>query len=70
MRRVQNGEFQAMSNLFIKYQAPMFGYFLKQSFDRSLSQELTQQLFIRVFEKRNSFTGRSSVEVQISRLDR
>lgn len=61
MRRLQNGEFQAMSMLFVKYQAAMFGYFLKQSFDRSTSQELTQQLFIKVFEKRNSFSGRDSM---------
>ena len=61
MRRLQNGEFDAMSILFTKYQAPMFGYFLKQCFDPSVSQELTQQLFIRVFEKRTSFSGKEGM---------
>jgi len=61
MHQLNSGDFQAMSRLFTKYQAPMFGYFLKQSFDRTLSQELTQQLFIRVFEKRNSFSGKEGM---------
>jgi RNA polymerase sigma factor (sigma-70 family) len=55
MKEVQNGRLEAMAVLFERYQTPMYNYFLKLSFDASQSEDLTQQLFIRALQYRNSF---------------
>lgn len=55
MKEVQNGRLEAMAVLFDRYQAPMYNYFFKLSFDASQSEDLTQQLFIRALQYRNSF---------------
>ena len=61
MEQLQGGQFDAMTVLFSRYQAAIYRYFFKQSFDSSLSQELTQQVFVRAFEKRISFSGREGM---------
>jgi RNA polymerase sigma factor (sigma-70 family) len=55
MKEVQNGRLEAMAVLFDRYQASMYNYFFKLSFDASQSEDLTQQLFIRALQYRNSF---------------
>jgi RNA polymerase sigma-70 factor (ECF subfamily) len=55
MKEVQNGRLEAMAVLFERYQMRMYNYFLKLSFDASQSEDLTQQLFIRALQYRNSF---------------
>jgi RNA polymerase sigma factor (sigma-70 family) len=55
MKKVQNGQLEAMAILFDRYQVRIYNYFLKLSFDASQSEDLTQQLFIRALQYRNSF---------------
>ena len=61
MEQLRGGRFDAMTILFSRYQAAIYRYFFKQTFDGALSQELTQQLFVRAFEKRDSFSGREGM---------
>lgn len=61
MEQLRAGQFDAMTVLFCRYQAAIYRYFFKQSFDSSLSQELTQQVFVRTFEKHDSFSGREGM---------
>lgn len=55
MKEVQNGRLEAMAVLFDRYQVRIYNYFFKLSFDASQSEDLTQQLFIRALQYRNSF---------------
>lgn len=57
MADLKGGQLDAMTTLFERYQAPIYRYFVRLTYDNNLSQEFTQQVFIRVFEKRNSFSG-------------
>jgi RNA polymerase sigma-70 factor (ECF subfamily) len=61
MDQLRGGQFDAMTVLFGRYQTAIYRYFFKQSFDSSISQELTQQVFVRAFEKRDSFSGREGM---------
>jgi RNA polymerase sigma-70 factor (ECF subfamily) len=58
MDQLQAGRLESMTVLFDRYHAAIYRYVLKQTGDAELSQELTQQIFVRVFERRASFSGR------------
>ena len=56
MDDLQQGQLEAMTSLFNRYHGPIYRYFIKLSYDNMLGQELTQQLFIKVYEKRETFS--------------
>lgn len=69
MKEVQDGRLEAMAVLFERYQVSIYNYFFKLSFDASQSEDLTQQLFIRALQYRNSFrSGQGSVKTWLYRM--
>ena len=46
--RVLNGDTQAFRFLVDRYQGPLFGFFLKNTRDRQLSEDLSQEVMLRV----------------------
>lgn len=69
MKEVQDGRLEAMAVLFDRYQLRMYNYFFKLSFDASQSEDLTQQLFIRALQYRNSYRpGQGSVKTWLYRM--
>jgi RNA polymerase sigma-70 factor (ECF subfamily) len=55
MQRVKEGNLQEMATLFERYHVRMFNFFLRMAGDRSLSQDLTQNLFYRILKYRSSY---------------
>lgn len=55
MRQFQNGDENAFVSLMARYQKKLFNFFLRQSHDHTLSEDLTQDLLVRVFKYGRSF---------------
>jgi RNA polymerase sigma-70 factor, ECF subfamily len=58
VRRAQDGDERAYSVLFRAYQPQVFGFVLRQVRDRSLAEDLTQDVFLRVFQALPRFSFR------------
>ena len=50
LRKAQRGDERAFAIIVRMYQAPVFNYILRLTGDRSLAEELTQEVFLRVFQ--------------------
>ncbi len=55
MIRVKEGNLQYMSILFERYNVRLFNFFLRLTYDREISNDLTQNLFVRIIRYRNTF---------------
>ncbi len=55
MRKVKEGNLQYLSVLFERYNIRLFNFFLKLTSDREISQDLTQNLFMRIIKYKHSF---------------
>lgn len=51
MIRVQEGETAAFNELVARYEGPLIGFFLRNSRDRFLAEDLAQETFLRIYEK-------------------
>src|ERR671918_849333 len=59
LRKAQRGDERAFSIIVRTYEQPVFNYVLRLTGDRSLSEDLTQEVFLRVFQGLSSFSLRS-----------
>jgi len=59
LRKAQRGDDRAFSIIVRTYQAPVFNYVLRMVGDRSLAEDLTQEVFLRVFQGLPRFDSRS-----------
>lgn len=59
IRRAQRGDADSFELIVRTYQAPLFNHILRLVRDRSLAEDLTQEVFIRVFQKLPGFSFRS-----------
>ena len=59
MRKAQKGDERAFSLIVRAYQVPVFNYVLRLVGDRTLAEDLTQEVFLRVFQGLPKFTLRS-----------
>jgi RNA polymerase sigma factor (sigma-70 family) len=57
MDRVKNGELDKLGLLFERYKKPLFGFFYGMHKDRDLSEDLVQNVFVRVLKYRTVFRG-------------
>lgn len=55
MLLVKGGHLSELTELFERYHVPLYNFFLKLTFDKALSEDLTQNLFYRVIRYRESF---------------
>ena len=58
LRKAQRGDERAFSILVRTYEQPVFNYVLRLVGDRSLAEDLTQEVFIRVYQGLSSFSLR------------
>lgn len=70
MQRVKTGDLQEMATLFERYHVRMFNFFLKLTGERTLSEDLTQNLFYRILKYRNSFKEENSFKSWIYQMAR
>ena len=59
LRKAQRGDERAFSIIVRTYEQPVFNYVLRLTGDRSLSEDLTQEEFLRVFQGLPGFSLRS-----------
>ena len=70
MSLVKAGQLDFLNELFNRYSKRIYNYFLKSTLERSDSDDLTQELFIRVMRYRNSYKEGSTVEFWVFQIAR
>jgi RNA polymerase sigma-70 factor (ECF subfamily) len=58
LRKAQHGDERAFAIILRSYETPVFNYVLRLTDDRGLAEELTQEVFLRVFRGLPRFSGR------------
>jgi RNA polymerase sigma-70 factor (ECF subfamily) len=59
LRKAQRGDERAFSLILRTYEVPVFNYVMRLVGDRSLAEDLTQEVFLRVYQGLPSFSLRS-----------
>ncbi len=59
LRKAQRGDEHAFCLIVRAYQIPVYNYVLRMVGDRSLAEDLTQEVFLRVFQGLSRFNSRS-----------
>jgi RNA polymerase sigma-70 factor (ECF subfamily) len=59
LRKAQRGDERAFSIIVRSYETPVFNYVLRMVGDRSLAEDLTQEVFLRVYQGLPNFSLRS-----------
>ena len=70
MNRVKNGDLTAMAELFERYHVRIYNFMLKLTFDKIVSQDLTQNLFYRIIKYRHTYSSEYSFKSWIFQLAR
>lgn len=70
MNRVKNGNLAELSVLFERYHVKLYNFMLKLTFDRTISQDLTQNLFYRIIKYRHTFRDDHTFKSWIYQLAR
>jgi RNA polymerase sigma-70 factor (ECF subfamily) len=70
MSRVKQGNLSELSGLFERYHVRLYNFFLKLTFDKAVSQDLTQNLFYRVIKYRHTYKDDNSVKSWIYQMAR
>lgn len=70
MSLVKAGQLDYLNELFSRYSKRIYNYFLKSTLERADSDDLTQDLFIRVMKYRNSYKEGHSFQFWIFQIAR
>lgn len=70
MSYIKEGKLNYLNELFNRYSKRIYNYFLKSTLEKSDSDDLTQDLFIRVMKYRNSYKDGLSVQFWIFQIAR
>lgn len=57
MEKVKNGDLDKLGLLFERYKKPLFGFFYGMNKDAELSEDLVQNVFVRILKYRTLFRG-------------
>ena len=63
LRQAQRGDERAFAIIVRMYQTPVFNYILRLTGDRSQAEELTQEVFLRVFQGLPRFSLRCKLRL-------
>jgi RNA polymerase sigma factor (sigma-70 family) len=55
MLQVRNGEAEMLGVLFDRYQTPLFNFYTKMTQDRTISEDLVQDVFLRILRYRQTY---------------
>ena len=55
MLQVRNGEAEMLGVLFDRYQTPLFNFYTKMTQDRAMSEDLVQDVFVRILRYRQTY---------------
>ena len=70
MSLVKAGQLDFLNELFSRYSKRIYNYFLKSTMERAESDDLTQELFMRVMKYRNSYKDGQTLQFWIFQIAR
>ena len=70
MEDVKNGKVEKMAVLFEKHHVPLFNFFMRLTSNRSISEDLVQEVFMRMLKYRVTFQGRSKFTLWMYQIAR
>lgn len=70
MKRVQKGDYAAFEELYMKYKKPIYSYFLSKTKSQEEAEELLQEVFIKILDKKDSFRFESKFSTWLWTLSR
>jgi len=70
MRRVQAGETHLVGSLYERHKKSLFAYFYRCSNDRSVSEDMVQNVFMKVIKYKNQFKGHGEFNYWLFRIAR
>ena len=68
MQGVSSGDLKLLSGLYERYKVMIYNYFLKMTYDRELSNDLVQNVFIRIIKYKSSYNPDYSFKSWIFRI--
>ncbi|HSQ34976.1 MAG TPA: sigma-70 family RNA polymerase sigma factor [Candidatus Binatia bacterium] len=70
MTQVREGRVEMLAILFERYHVRMYNFFLRLTADRPLSEDLTQELFLRILKYRQTYRGESKFSTWMYQIAR
>ncbi len=70
MNEVKNGRVERLAVLFEKHNVKLYNYFLRLTRNRSLSEDLVQEVFLRILKYRSTFQGERDFTVWLFAIAR
>lgn len=70
MSQVRDGRVEMLAILFERYHVRLYNFFLRLTSDRQLSQDLVQEVFLRILKYRHSFRGESKFSTWMYQIGR
>ncbi len=70
MFRVKEGDLDKLGLLFERYKKMLFAFFFRMSFDENLSEDLVQNVFIRIMKYRHTFKGHGEFKMWMFHIAR
>jgi len=70
MVRVQEGEIDSLSFLFDRHHCALYNFFLQMTRNREMSEDLVQDVFLRVLKYRRSYRSKGSFAAWLYRIAR
>jgi RNA polymerase sigma factor (sigma-70 family) len=70
MAQVQEGRGEMLAVLFERHHVRLYNFFLRLSGDRSLSEDLVQEVFLRILKYRHTFRGDSKFSTWMYQIGR
>jgi RNA polymerase sigma factor (sigma-70 family) len=70
MAQVQEGRVEMLAVLFERHHVRLYNFFLRLSGDRSLSEDLVQEVFLRILKYRRTFRGDSKFSTWMYQIGR
>jgi RNA polymerase sigma factor (sigma-70 family) len=70
MLQVRNGEAEMLGVLFDRYQTPLFNFYTKMTQDRAVSEDLVQDVFLRILRYRQTYRPGTSFRAWMYQIAR
>ena len=70
MLQVQDGQVEMLAILFERHHVRLFNFFLRLTANRPLSEDLTQELFLRILKYRHTYRGESQFSTWMYQIAR
>jgi RNA polymerase sigma-70 factor (ECF subfamily) len=70
MTQVRDGDPEPLAVLFERYQVPLYNFFLRQSGQASTSEDLVQEVFLRVLKYKHTFRGQGQFKSWLFQIAR